>query len=71
MHLRSKRQQIVTIPSAEVVIEFQDGETIWTESSHKYSSAEIFETASQAGFRCEVQWVDEEWPFAENLLIAA
>ena len=71
MHLRSKRQQIVTIPSAEVVIEFQDGETIWTESSHKYSSAEIFETASRAGFRCEVQWVDEEWPFAENLLIAA
>ena len=71
MHLRSKSQQIVTIPSAEVVVEFQGGETIWTESSHKYSSEEIFETARQAGFRCEVQWIDEEWPFAENLLIAA
>jgi len=71
MHLRSKRRQIVTIPSAEVVVEFQEDETIWTESSHKYSSEEIFETARQAGFRCEVQWIDHEWPFAENLLIAA
>src|SRR5215467_6443578 len=67
MHLRSKCRQIVTIPSAEVVVEFQEGETIWTESSHKYSSDEIFETARQAGFRCDVQWIDEQWPFAENL----
>jgi len=21
-----------------------------------------------SGFRCEAQWVDEEWPFAQNLL---
>jgi len=70
MHLESKRHQIVSIPMAEVVVEFQEGETIWTESSHKYSPGEIFETAQKAGFRCEVQWVDEQWPFAENLLIA-
>ena len=36
MHLESKRRQLVSIPAAEVVIEFQEGETIWTESSHKY-----------------------------------
>ena len=70
MHLESKRKQIVNIPEAEVVIEFQEGETIWTESSHKYSRDEIFKTAQDAGFRCEVQWIDEQWPFAENLLIA-
>ncbi|HEV2399777.1 MAG TPA: L-histidine N(alpha)-methyltransferase [Candidatus Sulfotelmatobacter sp.] len=70
MHLLSKQQQVVSIPAAEVVVEFQEGETIWTESSHKYSPEEIFETAQKAGFRCEVQWVDEQWPFAENLLIA-
>lgn len=70
MHLESKRQQIVSIPAAEVVVEFRKGETIWTESSHKYSPDEIFETAGRAGFRCEVQWIDDEWPFAENLLIA-
>jgi uncharacterized SAM-dependent methyltransferase len=70
MHLESSRRQVISIPAAEVVIEFQEGETIWTESSHKYSAEEVFDTAREAGFRCEVQWIDEEWPFAENLLIA-
>jgi L-histidine Nalpha-methyltransferase len=71
MHLVSKRRQSVSIPAAEVVVEFLEEETIWTESSHKYAAEEIVETARQAGFRCETQWIDEEWPFAENLLIAA
>jgi dimethylhistidine N-methyltransferase len=70
MHLESVTRQIVNVPSAEVVVEFQEGETIWTESSHKYSLHEVCSTAKKAGFRCEVQWVDEQWPFAENLLIA-
>jgi L-histidine Nalpha-methyltransferase len=70
MHLQSKRGQVVSIPAAEVVVELSEGETIWTESSHKYSSDEVCETAQKAGFRCEVQWIDEQWPFAESLLIA-
>jgi L-histidine Nalpha-methyltransferase len=70
MHLRSDRRQIVSIPAAEVVVEFQEGETIWTESSHKYSSDEIVGIAERAGFLCQVQWIDEQWPFAENLLVA-
>jgi dimethylhistidine N-methyltransferase len=70
MHLQSMRKQIVTISAAEVSVEFQEGETIWTESSHKYSAEEIVETARDAGFRCECQWIDERWPFSENLLIA-
>ena len=70
MHLRSKRRQIVSIPEAEVAVEFHEGETIWTESSHKYSAEEIIATARCAEFRCEAQWIDEQWPFAENLLIA-
>jgi dimethylhistidine N-methyltransferase len=70
MHLLSKRRQTVSVPAAEVVVEFVEGETIWTESSHKYSAEEICQTARDAGFRCEVQWIDEEWPFAESLLIA-
>jgi L-histidine Nalpha-methyltransferase len=70
MHLESRQGQIVSIPAAEVVVEFREGETIWTESSHKYALGEIYGMARAAGFRCEVQWVDEQWPFAENLLIA-
>ena len=60
----------MSIPAAEVEVEFEDGETIWTESSHKYSAGEIFRMARDAGFCCGAQWIDEAWPFAENLLIA-
>ncbi len=70
MHLESQCRQVVNIPASEIAVEFQEGETIWTESSHKYAAGEIFHIARQTGFRCDVQWVDEQWPFAENLLIA-
>jgi L-histidine N-alpha-methyltransferase len=70
MHLRSKRRQRVNIPAADLDVEFAEGETIWTESSHKYSTEQIFQMARAAGFHCEAQWVDQEWPFAENLLTA-
>jgi L-histidine Nalpha-methyltransferase len=70
MHLRSKRNQSVTIPGSELVVEFVEGETIWTESSHKYSTTEVSRLARSAGFRCRAQWVDEQWPFAESLLVA-
>jgi hypothetical protein len=26
--------------------------------------------ARAAGFCCQAQWIDEQWPFAENLLVA-
>jgi dimethylhistidine N-methyltransferase len=70
MHLRSKREQTVTVYKGGFSALFGEGETIWTESSHKYSPEEIFGIAREAGFRCQAQWIDEEWPFAENLLIA-
>jgi L-histidine Nalpha-methyltransferase len=70
MHLRSACRQTVHIPGAELSLEFLAGETIWTESSHKYSAQEVFGMASITGFRCEAQWIDNQWPFAENLLIA-
>lgn len=69
MHLRSLRAQTVTI-GTHFRVGFQDGETIWTENSHKYSLAEIAEKAQTANFRVQAQWVDQQWPFAENLLMA-
>ncbi len=70
MHLRSTKSQEVKIRRAGVSVKFREGETIWTESSHKYSPLEVCEIAGKAGFRCEAQFVDDEWPFAENLLVA-
>jgi len=70
MHLRSKRRQRVAIEKADLSVVFEEGETIWTESSHKYTLADVLRMAQSSGFRCEAQWVDTEWPFAENLWIA-
>jgi L-histidine N-alpha-methyltransferase len=70
MHLQSTRRQTVRIPAADLRVEFLEGETIWTESSHKYSAAEVLQMAREAGFCCQAQWIDEQWPFAENLLHA-
>jgi dimethylhistidine N-methyltransferase len=70
MHLRSRRRQTVVIAAENLEVEFQKGETIWTESSHKYSTEEVLHMAGTAGFRCRAQWIDEQWPFAESLLVA-
>ncbi len=69
MHLRSTTNQSVNIPAAGLQVEFKEGETIWTESSHKYRPADVIAMAQRTGFRCDGQWIDEEWPFAQNLLI--
>lgn len=70
MHLRSKCAQTVTVGAAGFSVRFQEGETIWTESSHKYATDEIFEMAKDTGFRCDAQWIDREWSFAESLFVA-
>jgi dimethylhistidine N-methyltransferase len=71
MHLLSRRRQKVSIPGAGCSVSFNEGETIWTESSYKYTTDEIVQMGETCGFRAETQWVDEEWPFAETLMIAA
>lgn len=70
MHLRSTRDQLVAIPGAGCRVQFSKDETIWTESSHKFRAEEIPVMAERNGFRCDSQWIDAEWPFAENLLVA-
>jgi len=70
MHLRSRRDQSVTILNAGCTVTFAKDETIWTESSHKYRADEIPAMARRTGYRCDAQWLDSEWLFAENLLVA-
>jgi L-histidine N-alpha-methyltransferase len=70
MHLRSKRRQRVQIPAAALRIMLDEDETIWTESSHKYNAEEFTGMAARTGFRCDGQWIDSEWPFAQNLFVA-
>jgi len=65
MHLLSRTAQRVQI--GEFGYEFALGETIWTESSHKFRPECIPILAQPAGFTFVRQWIAPEWPFSESL----
>ena len=69
MHLRSRVYQIVSVRKADLIVDFAPGETICTEACHKFYLEQVDTMADAAGFNLEQQWVDEEWGFAENLLV--
>ena len=70
MHLLSTKEQTASIPATGLTVTFRAGESIWTESSHKYNLPEVVQFLERTGFRCDHQWVEDEWGFAENLAIA-
>jgi L-histidine Nalpha-methyltransferase len=67
MHLHALAEQNVTIAAADFSFVIRAGETIWTESSHKYTLPELPAIAARTGFAPLSQWVDQEWPFVEAL----
>jgi dimethylhistidine N-methyltransferase len=71
MHLVSTRAQQVRIPAADLTLAFEEGETIWTESSYKYEPELLAREFRHAGFSMKHQWVDEPSQFALSLLAAA
>ena len=70
MHLRSRVRQTVAIPGADLTVDFEAHETIFTEACHKFRPEQICVMGRATGFRLEAQWIDSEWPFAESLLTA-
>ncbi|MEO8596527.1 MAG: L-histidine N(alpha)-methyltransferase [Candidatus Solibacter sp.] len=69
MHLRSRVYQIVSIRKADLIVDFAAGETICTEACHKFYLEQVETMAEASGFELTEQWVDEEWGFAENLMV--
>jgi L-histidine N-alpha-methyltransferase len=69
MHLRSLVDQRVAI-GKDFLVGFRRDETIWTESSYKFRLGDVKSLGHRTGFDCEVQWVDEEWPFGQSVLRA-
>ncbi len=69
MHLRATVDQTVSI-GQDLTVQLNAGETIWTESSYKFHPQQVAALAGKAGFVCEAQWIDAEWPFAQSLLRA-
>jgi dimethylhistidine N-methyltransferase len=69
MHLCSLRDQVVAIPGAGCRVVLREGETIWTESSHKFDAAKLPGLAASAGWVEVARWVDAAWPFADALWV--
>ena len=68
MHLISRRHQMVTI--AGRLFEFQHGETIHTEDSHKYTVESFHALAAAAGWQAEQVWTDPDRLFSVHYLAA-
>jgi dimethylhistidine N-methyltransferase len=67
MHLVSLQDQEVDIPGAGCRVSFRRDETIWTESSYKYTTDDIEQLGAAAGFVQRAQWTDQEGQFALTL----
>ena len=67
MHLVSTRAQQVCLAAADVRISFAAGESIWTESSYKYTPESLRDLATSRGFTVTDQWIDEDARFALTL----
>jgi len=61
MHLVSRIEQIVKV--AGEPIHFEQGESIWTESSYKYDRARLEELIETAGFRLRKLWTNSKRQF--------
>ena len=70
MHLRATAPQTVRIAGADFTFQLEEGETLWTESSHKFAPDEAAEMGRNSGFHCVARWLDPEWAFGHYLLRA-
>jgi dimethylhistidine N-methyltransferase len=70
MHLVSARRQTVRVPRASLDVQFEAGETIWTESSYKYEPDQVTAMLECASFRPLAQWIDDGARFALTLVEA-
>jgi L-histidine Nalpha-methyltransferase len=71
MHLRARVDQMVRIESLGMDVCIRQGESIWTETSHKYFLHELQSLARDTQFHFGGQRIDETWGFAENLWTVA
>jgi uncharacterized SAM-dependent methyltransferase len=63
MHLVARTEQVVRIPAADLTVRFAAGESIHTESSHKYTREGLRLLAERSGLIEEAFWVDRDGRF--------
>lgn len=69
MHLASRGDQVASVAGERVT--FRDGETVFTESSYKYTVAEFGAMAESAGWGVERVWTDDGGLFSVQYLTIA
>lgn len=69
-YLVSGVEQTVCLPAAGCCVRFSAGETIWTESSHKYRPDDVVDLAARAGLAYGAQWIEPGAAFALTLFEA-
>jgi dimethylhistidine N-methyltransferase len=67
MHLESLKPQHVRIPAAKLDVWFQQGDTIHTENSYKFTRESIRALLEDSGFDTEQAWMDERAWFSVTL----
>jgi L-histidine Nalpha-methyltransferase len=67
MRLRAERDQRVSLPGADLVVDFREGETILTEYSCKFTRARVADELEAAGFELASIFTDPEGLFALTL----
>jgi L-histidine Nalpha-methyltransferase len=65
MHLVSQSRQRVRVRASRIEVTFDEGESIWTESSYKYRIEDLAPMLDRAGFQVAGQW--QEAGFALTL----
>ena len=70
MHLCSRCNQTIRIDASQLEFSIEAGESIWTESSYKFTINSLAALLAQNGFVVTDQWIDDEAPFALTLAAA-
>jgi dimethylhistidine N-methyltransferase len=70
MHLVSRERHSVRVDALAMDVILDEGETIHTENSYKYSDADLQDLAHQGGFTIQQMWTDSRRWFADVLMIA-
>lgn len=70
MHLESAAAQKVCLKKLNLTIDFAAGESIHTENSYKFDSADLSAMANETGFELQKSWFDSAKRFGSNLFRA-
>ena len=70
MHLCSRSRQSIRVDESRLEFIIEADESIWTESSYKFSPTSLAALLAQTGFALTEQWLDDRDPFALTMAIA-